>query len=117
MTTADEGLLDLSLDYWRLLRAFRGLAARVPPDHAEQALAQLRFAEGRLERVLEAAGVRAVTFEGRAYEPGLPVTVVNAEDHGDAAGASLRVAQTLEPALVADGCVLRLGKVIVEAGE
>lgn len=116
MNANADHMLDLALDYWRLLRACRGLAERVPAEHRDRALAQVRFAEGRLERVMKATGTRVVAFDGRAYEAGLPVTVVNAEDHG-ACGGPLRVAQTLEPAFVADGRVLRFGKVVVEVEE
>lgn len=113
--TIDEALVgDIAVDYWRLLNAYENLAAAVPEDRRTRTQSQLRFAAGRLTSMLERAGLSLVTFDGRLYDPGLPASAVNADEHAGA--TDLRIDQTLEPAIVADGRVVRFGKIILAAG-
>jgi hypothetical protein len=101
----------LAVEYWKLLRAFERALERLPSEHAPRTAAQLRYSAGRLDSLLAEGGLNLVTFEGRPFEPNLPVTALNAEDF--AGIVDLVVESTVEPAVVADMKVLLWGKVIV----
>jgi hypothetical protein len=114
--TIDEALVgDIAVDYWRLLKAYESLAAAAPEDRRARSSSQLRFATGRLTSLLERAGLALVVFDGRDYDPGLPASAINADEVAGA--ATLRIDQTIEPAIVAEGRVVRFGKIILAAGD
>lgn len=101
----------LGSELWKALRALERVIPFVPLDQQARVQAQLRFARSRLDSLLEEAGLKLTNFEGRQFEPNLPVTAVNAEEIEPSDG--LTITQTLEPSVVADGQVLIVGKVIV----
>lgn len=109
----EEPLAALAVDYWKLLRAYARAVAALPPDRARRAEAQHRFAAARLEQVLQDAGLTLGEFEGRALDASLPASVLNPDEAGDLCV----VAETVEPAVLAGGRVLRSARVIVRAGE
>lgn len=114
MNDSLRAFLDLARDYWRLARAYQRLAEELPPDMGAAHRAQARFATGRLEAALAKAGIEARSFDGRAYEPNLPLSAINADEFDS--GERLIVAQMLEPAFVRDGAILSLGKALLARG-
>ncbi len=114
MTAADEGFCKLAVEHWRLVRVVSRLVERLPPEAQARVAAQARFASNRLEALANDQGVALVTFEGRTFEPSLPVTAVNADDFTGAEG--LLVSETVEPTVMANGRVVHLGKVVIALG-
>ena len=108
---SNETLARLAVEYWKLLRAFERTLARLPSEHVPRTMAQLRYSTGRLDALLEEGGLNLVTFEGKPFEPNLPVTALNADDF---VGVSdLVIESTVEPAVIADMKVVAWGKVLV----
>lgn len=109
-----DGFSKLAVEHWRLIRVLSRLVERLPPESQARVAAQARFASNQLESLVRTQGLALVTFEGRPFEPSLPVTAVNAEDF---AGAdALLISETVEPTVMAEGRVIQLGKVLVALG-
>ena len=114
MDNAAELIAELSVDYWKLLRAFERARDAASPDRSARLAAQARYAEGRLVAGLQAAGMHLATFDGETFSAELPVSALNSEDFPNAAATILRVASTVEPAIIRDMVVIRLGKALLE---
>jgi hypothetical protein len=99
--------LDVSIDFWRLTNTVSRLLGKLDATDQPRLESQLRYFARRLEQNLSAHGLRLVTFDGSGADPGLPVTIVNREDFES--GEDLLIAQTLEPAVVGEHGVERLG--------
>ena len=110
-----SGFVDLTSECWRLLRLAERLVRDQPPDRQAGALAQTRYARGRMEAILGAHGLRLIAYANEPYSPNLPVTVANADEFDTNDG--LVIADTLEPTLLADARVVAMGKVILKKGD
>ena len=104
----------LAVEHWRLIQVLSRLIDRLPQESQARVAAQARFAGNQLEILVKDQGLALVTFEGRLFEPNLPVTAVNAEDF--AGEDALVVSETVEPTVIADGRVVQLGKVLLTLG-
>ena len=105
-------LAGLAVEYWKLLRSLERTIDLAPLDSRARLLAQSRYAEGRLESLLANAKMKAVGFDGVAFEVNLPAIAINGEDFSGL--DNLVVEQTIEPAIVFDMTVLLTGKVLVK---
>jgi len=103
----------LSVDYWKMLKAFDRAAAWLPEDRRQRAESQARFARDRLAGAMQRCDMMLGLYEGRAVDGTLPIIVVNADEHDSS--AELIVIETIEPAVLAGSRVLQSAKVI--AGE
>lgn len=101
----------LAIELWRSLRSSRRSAEFLPADRAEKSLAQIRFVESRIERLLEEAGYRFKTFDGERFSASLPVVPMNLDDVPDDEDPVIK--ETIEPTLLRKGKVVHVGKVIV----
>jgi hypothetical protein len=108
----DIVLAGLAVEYWKLLRSFERAIDLTPLDSRPRLLAQTRYAEGRLESLLADARMKAVGFDGVAFEVNLPAIAINGEDM--AGLDQLIVERTVEPAIVSDMTVLLTGKVLLK---
>jgi hypothetical protein len=109
-----EIFAQLAVDYWKLMRAFDRSRALAGQPHDARLEAQAKYADGRLTSALDAASMRLVTYDGIAYTADLPVSAVNADEFPGEGGADLRVASTLEPAVIHNMNVIRTGRVALE---
>ena len=104
-------LAQLAIEYWKLHRGFEKASRDLPAERLGKAVAQLRYSIGQLDKLLEQAGLRLATFDDEEFSAELPVSPINAEDlNGEEASF---VDSTIEPAVIADGAVVRAGKVIL----
>lgn len=111
---SEDAFAKLAVDHWRLIRVLARLVDRLPQESQARVAAQARFAGSQLEALVKDQGLTLVTFEGRAFDPSLPVTAINADDFVGA--SALVVSETVEPTVMVDGRVIQLGKVLVSQG-
>ena len=105
-------LAHLAIEYWKLLKAFERTIGRLPHEHVAKTAAQLRFSASKLDSLLKEGGVNLVTFDGQNFEPNIPATALNADEFAD--GEILIIETTVEPAVVENMNVLRMGKVVLK---
>ncbi|GAA0026819.1 hypothetical protein [Bradyrhizobium ottawaense] len=111
MPLRENDVAELASEYWKLVRAFERSIALTPEPHHNRLHAQARYAHGKLDSILDRAGVRIATFDGAEFEINLPVTAVNAEDMNS--GASCIIERTLEPTIILNDQVVLTGKVFL----
>ncbi len=106
----------MAIEFWKLIRSYERSLSLLPPEHQAKIQAQVRYSARRLETLLDDTDIRLVSFDGRVFEPNLPITAVNAEDF-DNNTDNLVVDQTIEPAVMNNSTVIIMGKVVLAIGE
>ena len=72
---------------------------------------------GRLERALDTAGLEVIAPGGEMYTPELMNVIENIAQRVEAGLDAPRVAEVVEPAILHDGRVLRMGKAVIAVPE
>lgn len=106
-----ESVAQLCVEYWKLVAATEKALSVVQTKDATRLEAQLKFSKRQLDVILKDLGLRLVDFCGERFHPGLAVSVDNPADHDDE--EALVVSKTLEPTVMSDMTVVRLGRVII----
>jgi len=108
----ETSFAELAVEQWRIIRVFGRLIDLLPADRRERVSAQMRFAHSRLGSLMQQANFRLESFDGRVFDPSLPVSPINADEFPP--GSVLRVAETIEPTVLRDGRIMQLGRVALE---
>jgi len=119
-TTASEAdvnavydvLADVAAQTWRLKQITQRVLMHMSLLDQEPFINGYRWYIRQMDTALSGLDVQAVDFKGEAYSPGLPVKALNAHEWD---GEALRIAQTVEPVLMVQGSVWRIGSVMLEA--
>lgn len=95
---AEQSLLAIATESWRLSRLFGRVLAKLDAGDAERYLSQLRFFQKKLDEGLDACGLKLVNVEGQPYDPGIAATAINIADF--APDDALIVDQMIEPIIM-----------------
>lgn len=106
-----EAVAQLCVEYWKLSAATERALAVLEDKNGKRLQAQLKYSKRQLEVILQELGLRLVDFHGELYHAGLAVSVDNPADHDE--DEELIISKTLEPTVMSEMTVLRLGRVIV----
>lgn len=109
-----DALADAAVEAWRLERVLGKVLVRMSVLRAQPLSNAARWCFTQLDALLGEAGMQIVDLAGQPYSPGLPVRALNAGECGE---GSLRIAQTVEPVVMAGGSVWRMGSVMLETQE
>jgi hypothetical protein len=101
---------ELASEFWKLLRGFERSIALTPESARSRLAAQARYAAGRLDSILAAAGMRVVAFDGLPFEENMPAIAINADEFARSP-EPVFVERTLEPAIIEGMTVVMTGKV------
>lgn len=110
-----KSLLDVAVESWRFGRLFERLFSKLDAGEQGRYRGQFRWFQKRLEDSLEDAGMRIVSLEGHAFDPGMAATPLNIGDFGS--DDTLVVDQMLEPIIMGPEGVLRTGTVTLRKVE
>lgn len=106
-----ESVAQLCVEYWKLATVTEKVLNGVLANEGKRLEAQLKFSKRQLDVLLQDLGLRLVDFSGERFHPGLAVSVDNPSDYEE--DEELVVGKTLEPTVMLDMTVIRLGRVIV----
>jgi len=106
-----ESVDQLCVEYWKLAAATEKALRGVLASDGKRLEAQLKFSKRQLDVLLQDLGLRLVDFSGERFHPGLAVSVDNPGDFEE--NEALVVGKTIEPTVMSDMTVIRLGRVIV----
>lgn len=112
MNIENDDLAELAVQYWKLTKSYQNSLSHLPEKKANKARAQLRFSDGRMSSLFEKIRLEILSFESVRYSAELPVSPINADEIEDAETAT--IVQTIDPAVVLDGRVLRIARVMLE---
>ena len=101
----------LCIEFWKLSKATRKAIDRLPDGDRRRLDGQLNFSNRQLSMLVEQLGFKLIEFEDEEFHTGLAASADNAGDYPDE--AELKVTKTLEPTVMANLKIVRLGRVIV----
>ncbi len=107
-------LIELAIDGWKFTRTAERFAGKLELAEQARMVSQVRFFLRRIEQALETGGLRLVSLEGQAFEPGMAATALNMAEFDGTDG--LVVDQMLEPVVMGPSGVVRLGAALVRKG-
>ncbi len=102
----------LCVENWKLANALRKAIYILPSADGRRLNGQLNFSTRQLSMLVGRLGFKLIEFDGEVFHPGLAASADNADEYDD--GEGLVVAKTLEPTVMADMKIIRLGRVLVE---
>lgn len=107
-----ETVAQLCVEYWKLSNATKKAIERLPESESRRLKGQLNFSDRQLAMLVDQLGLKLIDFEAEVFHAGLATSADNAGDFPDE--TDLIVSKTLEPTVMADMKVIRLGRVLVE---
>ncbi|WP_294045626.1 hypothetical protein [Sphingomonas sp.] len=109
--SAEDLLIDLAVESWRLCRMFqRSIDARDIRAAGRQSN-QVRYFQRKLDDSLAPLGLKLVVLDGQAYDTGMAATALNAADFGPE--DTLYVDQMMEPIVMGPNGVRRTGTMML----
>ena len=107
-----EAIAQLCVEFWKLSNVTRKAIDRLPDGESRRLKGQLNFSDRQLTMLVDQLGFKMIYFEAEGFHAGLAASADNAGDYPDE--TDLVVSKTLEPTVMADMKVIRLGRVLVE---
>lgn len=107
-----ETVAQLCVEFWKLSNATKKAIERLSESESRRLKGQLNFSDRQLVMLVDQLGLKLVDFEEEVFHAGLATSADNIGDFPD--GTDLVVSKTLEPTVMADMKVIRLGRVLVE---
>jgi hypothetical protein len=107
-----ETIAHLCVEFWKLSSATMRAIERLPESESRRLKGQLNFSDRQLTMLVDQLGLKIIDFEAEMFHAGLATSADNAGDFPDE--TDLVVSKTLEPTVMADMKVIRLGRVLVE---
>lgn len=104
-------IADICVEFWKLARSAGRALAHIDEREGKRFSSQVRYSERQLEAFSQQLGFRLVEFDGKNFDAGVAASADNLQDFED--GIPLVVTKTLEPAVVSEMRVVRLGRVLV----
>jgi hypothetical protein len=107
-----ETVAELCVEFWKLSNATKKAIERLSESESRRLKGQLNFSDRQLTLLVDQLGLKLIDFEAEVFHAGLAASADNAGDYPDE--TDLVVSKTLEPTVMADMKVIRLGRVLVE---
>ena len=107
-----ESVAQLCVEFWKLSNATKKAIERLPESESRRLKGQLNFSDRQLTMLVDELGLKLIDFKAEVFHAGLATSADNAGDYPDE--ADLIVSKTLEPTVMVDMKVIRLGRVLVE---
>lgn len=110
-----QPLIEIVIESWRLAKLFQRLLGKLEASDSSRYVNQIRYFQKRVDDTLALTGMRLVSLEGLAYDPGMAVTPLNIADFGSE--DTLVVAQMMEPILMGQHGVVKSGTVLLKQAD
>lgn len=107
-----DAVAQLCVEFWKLSNATRKAIERLPDTESRRLEGQLNFSGRQLTMLVDQLGFKLIEFENEVFHAGLAASADNAGDYSD--DVDLVVSKTIEPAIMVDMKVIRLGRVLIE---
>ena len=110
-----NSLVAIATESYRFQRTFEKVLQQMSFEESRKYQNQLNYYAKKVSKSLDAFGIRILDLEGKAYDPGMPVSPINIEDFE--AEDQLFIQQTVEPIIMMDDAVLKMGTVLLGRNE
>lgn len=112
ISVSAESVAQLCVEFWKLSNATMKAIERLPESESRRLKGQLNFSNRQLSMLVDQLGFKLIDFESEFFNAGLATSADNIGEFPDE--IDLVVSKTLEPTVMADMKVIRLGRVLVE---
>lgn len=106
-----DSLISIAFEFFRFKAIFERLLSKLDFDEQAKYLKQYSWFSKKVERALESAHIKVLDFQGKLYDPGMAVSTLNIDDFNK--DDQLFVVQTIEPTILIDDTVYRIGTVLL----
>ena len=113
--TLKKSLLSIAVEAWRFSRVYERLISKLDAGEQKRFFSQFRYFQKQLEDNLLDAGYRLQNLEGQVFDTGIAATAVNQSDF--LTKDVLVVDQMLEPVILNENGIVKMGKVFLRKVE
>lgn len=106
-----QAIIDMAVEAWRFRRVFDKAMSKLDAGDSTKYLGQFNWFIKKVDAALDTAGMRIVNVEGQLFDVGMAVTPLNIDEFGE--DDTLYVHQMIEPIIMQDTAVVKIGSVIL----
>ena len=106
-----NSIANISSEFCRFKNVFEKAISKLDFDEQSKYMSQFAWFSKKVTKAVEEAGLRIVSLEGQAYDPGMAVTPLNIDDFE--VEDELKIVQMIEPIIMQEDTVLKTGTVLL----
>lgn len=106
-----ESMAVIGSELCRFKGVFEKAISKLDLEEQSKYMSQFAWFSKKVTKAVEEAGLRIVTLEGQAYDPGMAVTPLNIDDFE--VEDELKIVQMIEPIIMQEDTVLKTGTVLL----
>lgn len=106
-----NSIANISSELCRFKNVFEKAISKLDLEEQSKYMSQFAWFSKKVTKAVEEAGLRIVTLEGQAYDPGMAVTPLNIDDFE--VEDELKIVQMIEPIIMQEDTVLKTGTVLL----
>lgn len=106
-----NSVLEIAVEHYRFKNTFIKAISKLDFEEQSKYMSQFAWFSKKVTKAVEEAGLRIVSLEGQAYDPGMAVTPLNIDDFE--VEDELKIAQMIEPIIMQEDTVLKTGTVLL----
>lgn len=106
-----NSIANISSELCRFKNVFEKAISKLDFEEQSKYMSQFAWFSKKVTKAVEEAGLRIVSLEGQAYDPGMAVTPLNIDDFE--VEDELKIVQMIEPIIMQEDTVLKTGTVLL----
>lgn len=106
-----NSVIEIAVEHYRFKNTFMKAISKLDFDEQSKYMSQFAWFSKKVTKALEDAGLRIISLEGQAYDPGMAVTPLNIDDFE--VEDELKIIQMIEPIIMQEDTVLKTGTVLL----
>ena len=106
-----NSIANISSELCRFKNVFEKAISKLDFEEQSKYMSQFAWFSKKVTKAVEDAGLRIVSLEGQAYDPGMAVTPLNIDDFE--VEDELKIVQMIEPIIMQEDTVLKTGTVLL----
>ena len=106
-----NSVIEIAVEHYRFKNTFMKAISKLDFDEQSKYMSQFAWFSKKVTKAVEDAGLRIISLEGQAYDPGMAVTPLNIDDFE--VEDELKIIQMIEPIIMQEDTVLKTGTVLL----
>lgn len=106
-----NSVMEIAVEHYRFKNTFMKAISKLDFEEQSKYMSQFAWFSKKVTKAVEESGLRIVSLEGQAYDPGMAVTPLNIDDFE--VEDELKIVQMIEPIIMQEDAVLKTGTVLL----
>lgn len=106
-----NSVMEIAVEHYRFKNTFMKAISKLDFEEQSKYMSQFAWFSKKVTKAVEDAGLRIISLEGQAYDPGMAVTPLNIDDFE--VEDELKIVQMIEPIIMQEDTVLKTGTVLL----